>query len=351
MYSTCLFCHTDLGENEVIEHFPIGRRLAFDQEKGRLWVICRSCERWNLTPLEERWEAIEECERMFRSTSLRMSTDHIGLARVSEGLELVRVGDPQRPEMAAWRYGDQFGRRRKRYYMVAAGSAVAVGALFSGYAALGLFAGGGTSLANISLQAFAAVRNRKVVARVPTPDGVVGITRGLLPRAKIVRPDGGDWMLSLDYAKRRGGGGYRWWEYQPRRHKRKSVLLQREDALPALAALLPTVNGRGGTRRHVESAVKLVEQAGNATRMLDSAASMASRISNNALTQGKLSKIPIEARLALEMVTHEDDERRALEGELAVLEARWKEAEEIAGISDNMFLPSSVTEWMRKIHP
>ena len=56
MYSTCLFCHSDLGANEVIEHFPVGRRLAFDEDKGRLWVICRSCERWNLTPLDERWE-------------------------------------------------------------------------------------------------------------------------------------------------------------------------------------------------------------------------------------------------------------------------------------------------------
>ena len=59
VYSTCLFCHSPLGENEVVERFPIGRRLAFDAAKGRLWVICRKCARWNLTPLEERWEAIE----------------------------------------------------------------------------------------------------------------------------------------------------------------------------------------------------------------------------------------------------------------------------------------------------
>jgi hypothetical protein len=57
----------------------------------------------------------------------------------------------------------------------------------------------------------------------------------------------------------------------------------------------------------------------------------------------------LEARLALEMMTHEDDECRALEGELSVLEERWKEAEEIAGISDNMFLPASVTDWMQRI--
>src|ERR1700743_604841 len=114
MYSTCIFCHSDLGKNESIEHFPIGHRLAFDASRGRLWVVCRKCERWNLTPLEERWEAIEECERLFRATKLGVSTEHVGLARLREGLEVVRIGAPQRPEMAAWRYGDQFGRRRRR---------------------------------------------------------------------------------------------------------------------------------------------------------------------------------------------------------------------------------------------
>jgi hypothetical protein len=48
-------------------------------------------------------------------------------------------------------------------------------------------------------------------------------------------------------------------------------------------------------------------------------------------------------RLALEMVSHEDSERRALEGELHILEAAWKEAEEIAGISDDLFLPSEIS--------
>src|SRR5262249_51861220 len=129
MYSTCIFCHADLGENEAIEHFPVGRRLAFDATRGRLWVVCRKCERWNLTPVEERWEAIEECERLFRATRLRVSTDNIGLARIAEGLELVRIGEPQRPEMAAWRYGDQFGRRRKRHLMLTGAVVVAAGGL------------------------------------------------------------------------------------------------------------------------------------------------------------------------------------------------------------------------------
>ena len=75
MYTTCLFCEAGLGRNERVEGMPVGRRLAFDAEKGRLWVVCQRCTRWNLTPLDERWEALEECERLFRSTRVRVSTE------------------------------------------------------------------------------------------------------------------------------------------------------------------------------------------------------------------------------------------------------------------------------------
>ncbi|MEO9018952.1 MAG: hypothetical protein ABI314_00470 [Gemmatimonadaceae bacterium] len=351
MYSTCLFCHAALGANQVVEHFPVGRRLAFDGERGRLWVVCRSCERWNLTPLEERWEAIEECERLFRDTKQRMSTEHIGLARVSEGLELVRVGNPQRPEMAAWRYGDQFGRRRKRHYMIAGGTFVVAGALVSGYAALGLIAGGGSVALNVASTSYRLVRNRRIVARVPTPDGVIDITQALLPKARIVRLDDSDWQLALECrGSKPNGGARRWFDYESRGFARpRTVNLTSRDALPALAALLPRVNGSGGSRRHVETAVRMLEESGGATNMASVAASLAMKPRWNAMKQGRLSAVPVEVRLALEMATHEADERRALEGELATLEERWKEAEEIAQISDNMFLPQSITDWLQKV--
>src|SRR5690554_1197102 len=121
MYTSCMFCKRDLGRNEVVESFPVGRRLAFDAERGRLWVVCRHCERWNLTPLEERWEAVEDAERIFRATRLRAQTPEVGLARTTEGLELVRIGNPLREEFAAWRYGDQFGRRRRKAILYGAG--------------------------------------------------------------------------------------------------------------------------------------------------------------------------------------------------------------------------------------
>ena len=50
MYRTCIFCKKDLGSNDVVEHFPVGRKLAFDEAKGRLWVVCKACGQWNLVP-------------------------------------------------------------------------------------------------------------------------------------------------------------------------------------------------------------------------------------------------------------------------------------------------------------
>ncbi len=44
--------------------------------------------------------------------------------------------------------------------------------------------------------------------------------------------------------------------------------------------------------------------------------------------------------LALDMALQEEQERRALEGELWLLEQAWQEAEEIAAISDDLLLPA-----------
>jgi hypothetical protein len=52
--------------------------------------------------------------------------------------------------------------------------------------------------------------------------------------------------------------------------------------------------------------------------------------------------LPAPERLAFEMALHEDAERRALEGELGELERAWRDAEEIAAISDDLLIPDSV---------
>ncbi len=94
MYSTCLHYHKPLGRNDAVEHFPIGRRFAFDSAKGRLWIVCQHCARWNLTPIEERWEAVEESETAFRAQRLRAQTDNIGLV-LSTMLASANRGGPR----------------------------------------------------------------------------------------------------------------------------------------------------------------------------------------------------------------------------------------------------------------
>jgi len=189
MYSTCLFCNADLGRNEAIEHFPVGRRLAFDAAKGRLWVVCRKCERWNLTPLEERWEAIEEAERLFSDSRLRVSTDNIGLAKLREGLELVRIGSALRPEMAAWRYGDQFGRRRKRHMLLTGVGLAALGGFIVLGPVTGVIAGGGWGSWQIFTNLHNVYQARRVRARLrlPNSDEVLAIRKKQLDKVALAR--------------------------------------------------------------------------------------------------------------------------------------------------------------------
>ena len=46
------------------------------------------------------------------------------------------------------------------------------------------------------------------------------------------------------------------------------------------------------------------------------------------------------------MALQEEDERRALEGELWRLERAWREAEEIAGIADDLLLPEGAADFV-----
>ena len=348
MYSTCLFCHGELGKNDAIEHFPIGRRLAFDAAKGRLWVVCRKCERWNLTPLEERWEAIEECERAFRATRLRVSTDHIGLARVREGLELVRIGEPQRPEMAAWRYGDQFGRRRRKQYATVAGVAVIAGGVLIAGPLLGLVGAGAFTPVLNMLNAGNSIYKSRTIVHVPTSrGGALRVRLSDVVRAQLFAQS--DDVVLRVRAIRDGPTPSRWLYGS----SHNEVDLTGDEALRAASALLPRLNSAGGSRDEVSRAVGYLEETSDPRQLFRRAVDAIEKREHERMfsrrTTNLLQSLPTAGRLALEMASHEDSERRALEGELHVLEAAWKDAEEIAGIADDMFLPKSVDEELARL--
>jgi hypothetical protein len=343
VYTTCLFCTRPLGANETLEKFPVGRRVAFDSEKGRLWVVCPHCERWNLTPLEERWEAIEQAERLYRDTRLRVSTGNIGLAKLPEGLELVRIGRPQRPEIAAWRYGDQFGRRR-RNRIVTAGAVLAGGAVA---VAAGLTAGVGGfmafSLANSAWSIATRGLPRRTVASLRDDAGqVIRVHREHLSESTILL--GADGGLALEV-----------------QHTRGRVGITGAEARRAAAVLFPAANQFGGTKTDVMRAVSRISDAGDAESYLRQIARQGERqaridekgrklLGDSGFADGSgLLALPISSRLAIEMALHEDQERRALEGELAELEKAWRDAEEIGAIADSLLLPPWIEDALKRL--
>ena len=333
MYSTCLFCNQSLGANEVVESFPVGRRLAFDQRRGRLWVVCRKCEKWNLTPLEERWEAIEKCEQLFHDTKKRISTDNIGLAQLNEGLELVRIGEPQRPEFAAWRYGDQFGRRHQRAMVVGSASlALSLGLLgmrfYPGFAGSALATAGGFAMNAVTWSHIIAQhrRRRRMLARIHMPTGDK-FTLKPSERFRVV-PDSGveGWALDVQHT-----GG--------------AQLITGASALRAMTQIMAHMNHEGGSKKEITSAVNRIESIGDSHRLFRWVAQQPDRQKPQRWRKSAgygVHNLPGEIRLAMEMSVNEENERIALEGELAMLEEAWMDAEEIAAIADGLALPRSV---------
>lgn len=375
MYNTCTFCYGPLGTNEVLETFPIARRVAFDPAKACVWAVCPECTRWNLVPIEERWEVVDECERRFRHTSLRYSSGNIGLAWIASDLELVRVGPALRPEFASWRYGRVLARPRPMLHR-----------LMDRLTAIGVAATRSVSEASRSAsrrdpraataQLLLTVYGNRVLDVVQLPrrkelhgDVPIAVVRlRHLVQAALVRPEAGrPWSLNIP-------------------HDHGTLTLLGDDGIRAAARALAIVNGteRGGgfAPDILESAVRKVDESsqlsGYFNRVLTIAlrsqwgkgADDSSRAHEKAaatLTIGSsdierlafrltgrtfwshggigsepstaLLDVPLVDRLALEMAAHEEAERRALEGELAELEEAWRDADEIASIADALLKP------------
>lgn len=386
MYTTCTFCYHSLGANRLLETFPVARRVAFDPAKGCLWAVCPVCARWNLAPMEERWDAADECERRFRHTTLRYSSGNIGLAWLADDLELIRVGAALRPEVAAWRYGRTLQRPRTLRARLAdggarvlAGVAMAVHpvrtraprdaratasrliATLRGNRVLDLVQLAGDALAEQD-EPRAISSGLEIRAPGDVPLAVVRY-RHLL-HAALVRPEPGQpWSLRIP-------------------HDHGTLVVAGDRGVRLAARLLSVINGseRGGgfSRELLEGAVAKVDESAQtdgyfnrvlaialrsrwgregeavhhgegeiAVAPLQMPASPTERLAF-ALTgrtfwgnggigsepSNALLDVPLVDRLALEMAAHEESERRALDGELAELAAAWREADEIATIAD-----------------
>ncbi|HMS03564.1 MAG TPA: hypothetical protein PKE51_11345 [Gemmatimonadaceae bacterium] len=336
MFSTCCFCHAPLGANEAIEHFPVGRRLAFDGERGRLWAVCPRCARWNLAPIEERWEALEACEKAYRTAKQRVSTDNIALARLPQGTDLVRIGRPLLPEYAAWRYGDAVRDRRRRVVLEQSG-ALFCSALLAGILGTGFVTGASAALLSPILAPVLLAsggvawwsrrrQQRPFTAALPRNDAASRRLAAHHLRARLGRDADGTWVLETS------AGAWSWWRAPA--DAPSNLRLTGAAARAALPALLAAIDPWGGNAIDVGEASRAFERTPDVEALFDAVAN--SRWLGSDGYRGAVIMANRSARLALEMALHEDDERRALAGELGALYARWEEAERIARIADGM---------------
>lgn len=336
MYQRCLVCHTPFPPNEALEHFPSGLRVAYDPSRGRLWAICRECKRWSLAPIEERWEALEELEKLVRDKARLLSqTENISLLR--EGpLEIVRVGRANLTEQAWWRYGRELAQRRKNYKALSTAGAVGAGlAIWGGMAAGGIgFIG-------------AWVLWDKLPGRIP--DAARWLRFGSdVWRGRERCPRCGFVFRRVRYRERQniilrhspemGPAGIALRCPRCRDHRDGGLHLEGMVAEHTLRRTLAYHHFQGASERTVSDASRLIQEAGSPhdlTRIL--------------LKDGKaLGDLGRTGGIALEIAANEASEQRLLELELAELEAHWRTEEELAAIIDGELTPLPLLETLRR---
>ena len=295
----------------------MGRRLAFDEWKGRLWVVCPRCSRWNLTPFDDRLERIEALARAASLGRIAASTDQVALIRW-ERYDFVRVGKPPRVELATWRYGERLrNRQRERMKVVVPLTVAAIGL---GIAA-NVAAGGGFGVVVWNIHRVAdwlylrMVGGRKV-SLVESPicarcGSLMQLRARHIQHARVVPNLHADMAVILSCPRCRGEGAE----------------LTGTDAIQVLRQGLTYLNLQRGGRRKAEDAAREVDGAGGPDQLVRD-------IARRELT---LRSLRPERGLALEMAV---DER----AEVQDLERQWREAEEIADIADGTLSTSADIE-------
>ena len=309
MYRTCAFCNGKLDGDGGPSGLGVGRRLAFDEWKGRLWVICPKCSRWNLAPLDDRLERIDALARAARDGRVAAASEQVALIRW-QGYDLVRVGKPPRLEFATWRYGERLRARRREQLkfvvpvtVAAVGLAVAVNVAAGG--SVGVFV---WNVPNVARAMYRGMVGRRRIGLVEPPicercGTVLQLRARHMAYARVVRQTQADLALLLSCPTCRSEG----------------ALLIGPDAQAALRQGLTYLALARRDHQRAEDAARLVEGAGGPGQLIQD-------VARRELT---LRSLGPERRLALEMAVDE-------QAEVAELERQWREAEEIAEIADGM---------------
>jgi hypothetical protein len=291
-------------------------KVSVDPARGRLWMVCTSCGAWNLVPIEARWEAIEEFERIARDHGrLLAKTDNVSLTQAPH-LEIVRIGKTQRREEAWWRFLKEAERRTEN-----AGKAVRRGRWSDALWTLVLF---GIPLPHIKSadKHVEDARNhhfgyKLFTATIPcdtcgNEDQQLDFADEISIRSETgaLRTRARCWKCVVHG----GAGGFELVGVPAER------LTQR---------MLAFHNFAGGEWQQLNDAVHLIDDAADAARYVQD-------LTARPVLINKLRKAEL---LALEMALSESRERSLLEMQMQELEERWKQEEELAFIIDRELTP------------
>jgi hypothetical protein len=323
VFRTCAFCNAPFDGDGGPSGLGIGRRLAFDEWIGRLWVVCSRCSRWNLTPFDDRLERIEAVARAARAGRVAAATDQVSLIRWQR-YDFVRVGKPPRVELATWRYGERLRTRQLERMKVVVPLTIA--AIGLGIAA-NVAAGGGFGVViwnlhrTVDWMYVRMVGRRRVAMSEPPICAHCGSLMQLRARhvqhARVVPDAHVDVAVILSC---------------PQCH-REGAQVTGTEAVAVLRQGLTYLNVTRSGRKRAEDAAREVDQVGGPDRLVRD-------VARRELT---LRSLRPERRLALEMAV---DER----AEMEELERQWRDAEEIAAIADGtMSTSDEVEEELRRL--
>ena len=323
MFTSCAFCSGALGGDGGDSGLGVGRRFAYDGWKSRAWVICQRCARWNLTPFDERLDVIAALDRMAAAGRVAATSEQVALIRLG-AYDVVRVGQPPRPEMATWRYGERIKARQREKMkvvvpvaIVVVGLSVAVNIAAGG--SMGAFIGQVPNLSNAIYTGI--VGNRKIAIDPPICSrcGRVMVLRAKhVKEARLQHTTRADLALLLICPRCKGEG----------------ALLEGADAETALRSGLTYLNLRHSRR--------LKKKASEAALQVDAYGGPEAFLTRQALREVKVSTYRGAEALALEMSVDE-------QAELRELERQWRDAEEIADIADNLLVDPTIEDELRHL--
>jgi hypothetical protein len=275
-----------------------------------------------------------------------VQNENVGVAKLPDGTRLVRVGGALPGEIAAWRYGEGLVARRRRFLAGVGGfSAMGLAYLGAKVAAAGVagLVGAAFVVGTHYLLGKGALMgehglpiHRFRPGSLPYADDFT-LTSEHMAGTRLVPAEEGGFDLRVPHERTTLGkdedGRARWVRFS-------GYLLCGQDARNALGRTMATVNFAGGSRRAVAAALGRLDESRDAASFLRRQAEREVRVEGDG---GSRAERRVH-RLALEMALHDEQERRAMEGELTLLEAAWKEAEALASIADGLAATARASE-------